>query len=101
MARALIKDPEILILDEATSALDSVAERLIHESIEQFRHSKTILVIAHRLSSVMNADRIIFLEDGQVEEVGTHHELIERGGLYARNYALQGMQSYPGTRISD
>ena len=96
LARALIRDPEILILDEATSALDSASERLIQESIEYFRGKKTILVIAHRLSTVVGADQIVLLDEGRVAEVGTHRSLLEHGGLYSRNWRLQTMQADVG-----
>src|SRR5262249_7158807 len=83
IARALIGDPRILILDEATSALDYESERLIQENMSRIAKGRTVLVIAHRLSTVRRADRIITLERGRVVEDGTHDELIGRGGRYA------------------
>jgi len=89
IARALLKNPPILILDEATSALDSESEKLVQEALEVLMANRTSLVIAHRLTTVRRADRILVLDKGRVVETGTHRELIERDGLYARFHALQ------------
>jgi subfamily B ATP-binding cassette protein MsbA len=89
IARALIKDAPILILDEATSALDNEAESQVHVSLERLMKGRTTLVIAHRLSTVQNADRIIVLDAGQVVEQGRHEELLALNGVYATLYRMQ------------
>ena len=90
IARAILKDPPILILDEATSALDAESERLVQEALANLMKGRTTLVIAHRLATVRNADRILVLDGGEIRETGTHEELLRRpGGLYSRLYELQ------------
>ena len=89
IARALLKDPRILIFDEATSALDSKAEKAIQAELERISKGRTTLVIAHRLSTVMDADQILVLAQGRIVERGSHRELLAAGGEYARMWALQ------------
>jgi len=89
IARVLLKDPRILILDEATSHLDAHAEALIQEALERVLVGRTSLVIAHRLSTVLGADRIFVLDRGRIVESGPHHELLARGGLYASLFRTQ------------
>ncbi|WP_018231308.1 lipid A export permease/ATP-binding protein MsbA [Thioalkalivibrio thiocyanodenitrificans] len=89
IARALLKDAPILILDEATSALDTEAERHIQAALENLIRNRTTLVIAHRLSTVERADRIVVMQDGTMVESGRHKELVERNGVYARLHRLQ------------
>lgn len=84
IARAILKNSPVLILDEATSAVDNETEALIQQAIDELSKSRTVVVIAHRLSTVMKADKIIVLEDGKVTEQGTHNELLKNNGLYAR-----------------
>jgi len=89
IARALLKDPPILILDEATSALDSESEHLIQEALDNVMKDRTTLIIAHRLSTVRNADRIFVIDNGRIAESGTHEELCRLEGIYTRLYELQ------------
>jgi ATP-binding cassette, subfamily B, bacterial MsbA len=89
IARALLKDPPILILDEATSSLDSESEREVQQALDRLIIGRTTLVIAHRLSTVRNADRIIAMEDGRLVEIGSHAELLTTDGLYRRLYQMQ------------
>jgi ATP-binding cassette subfamily B protein len=89
IARALVRQAPILLLDEATSALDAENEALVQAALDQAMAERTTLVIAHRLATVLRADRIVVMEDGRVVEEGTHHELVAKGGLYARLAELQ------------
>ncbi|MGB5079629.1 MAG: ABC transporter ATP-binding protein/permease [Burkholderiales bacterium] len=89
IARAILKDPCILIFDEATSALDSETEQGIQAELDRIARGRTTLVIAHRLSTVMDADQILVLDQGRIVERGTHRELLERDGAYAQMWALQ------------
>ncbi len=100
IARALLKDAPILILDEATSALDAESERQIQHALETLKKDRTTLIIAHRLSTVEAADRIVVLDRGRVVEEGTHRELLARGGLYGKLYRSQFAETMavPGTR---
>jgi ATP-binding cassette subfamily B protein len=82
LARAMYKNPEFLILDEATSSLDAKNESEIMNSISEFKNNKTIVIVAHRLNTVRNADNILVLYDGQVIESGNHHELLQKKGIY-------------------
>ena len=89
IARAIVKNPRILLLDEATSALDSESERLVQEALEQLMKGRTTFVIAHRLTTIQRADRILVLNKGRLVETGTHAELIDRKGLYQYLYTLR------------
>ena len=89
IARALLKDAPILILDEATSALDAESERLVQDALRRLMQGRTAIVIAHRLSTVRHADRIVVLDAGRIVEEGRHEDLLARGGLYARLYRMQ------------
>ena len=89
IARALLKNPKVLILDEATSALDAETEHLVKEALEHLMQGRTTLIIAHRLSTVQKADRVLVLQDGRIAEEGPHAQLIEKDGLYRRLVAHQ------------
>jgi ABC-type multidrug transport system fused ATPase/permease subunit len=89
LARAILKDAPILLLDEPTSALDAESEALIQEALDRFARQRTTVVVAHRLSTIKNANRVVVLQEGQIIEEGTHAELIARGGLYLELYQGQ------------
>lgn len=93
IARALLKNAPILILDEATSALDAESEFKIKTALATLMKDRTTFIVAHRLSSVQDADQIVTMQNGEIQEIGTHDELIQKGGLYAHLCELQGMQS--------
>ena len=92
IARALLKNPPILILDEATSQLDSASERLVQQALDRLIQGRTVFVIAHRLSTVRNADRIVVIDKGAIVQQGSHSELMAKAGLYKRLYQMQEMQ---------
>ena len=89
IARALLRNTKILILDEATASVDMETERLIHEAIDGLIKNRTTIIIAHRLASVKNADKIIVLDEKGIAETGTHQELMAKGGLYANLCKIQ------------
>jgi subfamily B ATP-binding cassette protein MsbA len=89
IARAILKDAKVLILDEATSALDSRSEALVQDALQRLMQNRTTLLVAHRLSTVQNADKIMVIKDGKIVEAGTHAELLKKDGLYAQLVAAQ------------
>jgi len=95
IARALLKNAPILILDEATSALDSESEALVQSALHNLMAGRTVVVIAHRLSTVRRADRIVILENGTIADIGAHEELMKKLGTYRRLYELQFAEVEP------
>lgn len=93
IARAILKNPSILILDEATSALDTESERLVQDALEHLMENRTSLVIAHRLSTIQKADEILVLSKGEIKERGTHDELMQKDGIYAKLSSMQGINA--------
>jgi ATP-binding cassette subfamily B protein len=89
IARAVLHNPKILILDEATSALDAESESLVQEALQRLMQGRTVFIIAHRLATIRNSDRIIVLEQGQIVESGTHDELLQKAGRYAQLHSRQ------------
>jgi ATP-binding cassette, subfamily B, bacterial MsbA len=100
IARAILKNPAVLILDEATSSLDTESERLIEDALSKLLVSRTTLIIAHRLSTVRRADRLVVIDHGRIVEEGTHGDLLELGGLYARLYQRQFREEPPPVEMS-
>lgn len=92
IARAVYKNPPIMVLDEATSALDTQSEKLVQDALDKMMANRTSIVIAHRLSTIINADRIVVLENGNIKEIGTHTELIEKNGIYSRLIQMQNLK---------
>ena len=92
IARAIYRNPDYLFFDEATNALDTDNEKVIQENLERFFKDKTVVIVAHRLSTVRNADCILMMRDGQIIERGTHDELLAAGGFYAELYRSQFAQ---------
>ncbi len=103
IARAILKNPPVMLLDEATSALDSESENLVQEALDHLMHGHTSIVIAHRLSTVIKADRIVVMDEGKIVDVGKHNDLIAKGGLYARLAELQfnSQNEGPGSELRD
>jgi ATP-binding cassette subfamily B protein len=100
IARTILKSPPVLMLDEATSALDSHTEKEIQDALERVARERTSLVIAHRLSTVVHADNIIVLDQGEIVEQGTHSELLAKGGLYASLWTRQREADEARERVS-
>jgi ATP-binding cassette subfamily B protein len=103
IARAILKQPRILVFDEATSSLDSHTEQAIQQTLSEVAENHTTLVIAHRLSTVVDADRILVMERGRIREQGTHRALLDAGGHYAAMWDLQQREGgdAPGTAVVD
>ena len=99
IARAIIKNPPILLLDEATSALDSESEKLVQDAIEKAMQGRTVILIAHRLSTVINADMIVVIENGQVKETGTHSDLLDTSKFYNNLFNMQNLCPDQGSRL--
>jgi ATP-binding cassette subfamily B protein len=95
IARAMLKDPAILIFDEATSALDSKSEKAIQDEMRLIARERTTLIIAHRLSTVVDAEQILVMDKGRIVERGTHRELLAQQGVYAQMWALQQQEARP------
>ena len=92
IARAILKDPPILLLDEATSALDSESEKLVQDALDRAMKGRTVIFIAHRMSTIINADKIVIVENGRVAQHGTHEELLERSTFYSSVCSMQSLE---------
>ena len=102
IARAILKDPAILILDEATSAVDTATEAMIQDALDRLMKGRTTFAIAHRLSTLQNADRLVVLDDGEIAELGSHEELLARpGGIYRNLVEIQDLLSGATDRNTD
>ncbi|KAJ4722938.1 ABC transporter B family protein [Melia azedarach] len=101
IARAVLKNPPIILLDEATSALDSESEKLVQEALERAMQGRTVILIAHRMSTIINADIIAVVENGQVTETGTHHRLLKTSSFYNRLFSTQNLGPVSDTRVTD
>ena len=95
IARALITNPRILILDEATSALDAESEAIVNANLARIAEGRTMIIVSHRLSSLVNADAILVLEHGRVDDIGTHSELVERCDIYSNLWHQQHQHLIP------
>ena len=101
LARALIRDPEILILDEATNALDLISEHLVQDALEVFAAGRTVIIIAHRISTIENADQVIVLDAGRVLEYGKVQDLIASGGYFSKLYTLQFKKKHAPAEVEN
>ncbi|GAF98011.1 unnamed protein product, partial [marine sediment metagenome] len=99
IARAMLKNPAILLLDEATSSLDAESEQLVQHALERLMQNRTTIIIAHRLATVLKANRIVVLDQGRIVDVGTHAELVARNALYARLAELQFSSPEAATEV--
>jgi ATP-binding cassette subfamily B (MDR/TAP) protein 1 len=100
IARAMLKDPPILLLDEATSALDSESEKLVQDALERAMSGRTVILIAHRMSTIVNADTIVVVENGRVAQTGTHQELLEKSTFYSNICSMQNIEKEAGKRVA-
>jgi ATP-binding cassette subfamily B (MDR/TAP) protein 1 len=96
IARAILKDPPILLLDEATSALDSESEKLVQDALDRAMQGRTVILIAHRMSTIINADKIVVVENGRVAQSGTHIELLEKSTFYLSVCNMQNLEKKTG-----
>ena len=99
LGRAFIPDPQILILDEATNSLDLISETVVQDTLEEFGRGRTVVIIAHRISTIEHADKVIVLDAGKVVESGSVTQLLSKGGLFSRFYALQLRKRRPGGEL--
>jgi ATP-binding cassette, subfamily B, bacterial MsbA len=99
LARAFIRDPQILILDEATNSLDLISEAVVQDALEQFGRNRTVLIVAHRISTIEHADKILVLDLGRLVESGTLEQLLTKSGLFSRFYALQLRNKHSGEEL--